>query len=269
MRDKLEKFIRRRLNAEERFGLTLTAGIVLAAIFSLLFLAIVHNIVDQESLLQFDANILHAVQSLRTPALNGVMLFATYVAQWNMVAVGVVIAGISFWLISRRSYALTLLLSVVGGQMFVWIVKHLVNRPRPSVLGALLTEESLSFPSGHSFAAFSFYGLIVYFLFRLARTKSKKTLILACGVLIASAIGLSRIYLGVHWPSDVLASFAAGAAWLSGFITAMEIQRKFYATGEKQTALTQRTELKIGMLVAIWIFYAVYFYISHPLTKGL
>jgi undecaprenyl-diphosphatase len=130
-------------------------------------------------------------------------------------------------LLRKWSYFRSLLIFVLGGELFVWIIKNIIERPRPPLTNALVIENSYSFPSGHSFIAIAFYGLITFFLFESLKKKYLKTLIVIFGLVLIILIGSSRIYLGAHWPSDVLASYTSGLAWLSFIITITHIKRKF------------------------------------------
>jgi len=100
------------------------------------------------------------------------------------------------------------------GEALVWSLKGLLLRPRPSVDHALVTASGASFPSGHAFVAFAFYGYIALLAFRHA-TGTMRAVLGTSFIIIAIAIGMSRIYLGAHWPSDVLASYSLGMAWLA------------------------------------------------------
>jgi len=183
------------------------------------------------------------------------------------VFVGTLLISLLFTVIKRWYYLVALIVSVSGGQIFVWLIKHLVERPRPPLINALAPENSFSFPSGHSFIAFSFYGLLTYFLFRATKSKFLKVFSIVVGISIISAIGFSRIYLGVHWPSDVLASFASGAAWLTALITTLEIMRKL---NHREYAFPPYFKQSLTITLAIIIFgfwgsYIGYFFQAHPL----
>jgi undecaprenyl-diphosphatase len=136
-------------------------------------------------------------------------------------------------------------LSVFSGEAFLKVIKILVERKRPPLSVALIKEENLnqSFPSGHAFLAVTFYGLLGYFLYRKARSRKARIGIIIVFLLSVLAIGASRIYLGVHWPTDVLASLAAGSAWLAMTITILEIRRKFNGK-DKNSARGSRLEAR-------------------------
>ncbi len=259
-------FVKKRFTPDEEFGLRLTIGAIFVVIFIFLFYRIVDSFFDHTALVQSDLRIINLVQIFRSPLLNNLMLFFTYLGKWEIVFAGVAILSILFLLTKRWRYLLALIVSVSGGEFFVWLVKNIIDRPRPSLINALAPEKGYSFPSGHSFVALSFYGLLAYFLFRAVKSKLVKIFIVIISSCLILAIGLSRIYLGVHWPTDVLASYAAGAAWLSVLITAMEIRRKFKNHRLRTPFFIKSKIVIIAIgLVLIWSGYIGYYFIAHPL----
>lgn len=94
-------------------------------------------------------------------------------------------------------------------------IKALVQRPRPDEAIRLVTESGFSFPSGHSMAAMAFFGLIVWLVWHYERDRRLRLLLCAAFSLLILAIGISRIYLGVHYASDVLGGFCASLIWLA------------------------------------------------------
>jgi undecaprenyl-diphosphatase len=97
------------------------------------------------------------------------------------------------------------------------LLKVLFHRARPDV-HRLIAETGFSFPSGHTMSACALYGAIVFLFWRHGATRFRRGLLLAFGALMIAGIGFSRIYLGVHYPSDVLGAMMAGGLWLTGAI---------------------------------------------------
>ena len=102
--------------------------------------------------------------------------------------------------------------------------KFLIRRLRP--VEPVYLESSYSFPSAHSTLAVVLYGFIFYYLWRQTKKRSQKNLILVLGILLILAIGFSRIYLGVHFFTDVAGGYFLGLAWLCGGIGLVEWRRK-------------------------------------------
>lgn len=119
-------------------------------------------------------------------------------------------------LVLRHTHSALLLLGAVpGGLVISQTLKSVIARPRPDVVPHLVDITSLSFPSGHAMMATIAWLTIGALLARLAPTVLLKRYILAVAIFLSFLIGLSRIYLGVHWPSDVMAGWALGATWAS------------------------------------------------------
>lgn len=264
-----KEFIKRRLTPDEELGLHLTVGAVITAFFVLVFFKIARDLVREGELGAYDSSLGAMAASLRSAPLDGIFLFITYLGEWQVIVAGVIAASMILALKGYRRYAAVVWVSVVGGELFIWLAKHLVGRPRPDSLRALIEESGFSFPSGHTFIAVSFYGLLAYFLFRAAKANLTKVLIIAIGTIVVALIGFSRLYLGVHWPSDVLASFASGAAWLTALVTTLEHQRKFHPYDPKPYWHKKKIFLASGFLVILWIICLMYVFYTNPFEARL
>lgn len=113
----------------------------------------------------------------------------------------------------RHRLALLIVAATAGGAGLNMLLKHAFARERPEAVLHLVEVHSPSFPSGHSMAASIFYLTVGALLARTARRRREKAYIMGCAVLLTVAVGFSRVYLGVHYPTDVLAGWSAGAAW--------------------------------------------------------
>jgi len=109
--------------------------------------------------------------------------------------------------------ALFVLAAVGGGQIVSTLLKLGIDRPRPDLVPHLMLETSRSFPSGHAMMSAVTYLTLGSLLARIVRERRLKIFLLTVAVLLTFVVGVSRIYLGVHWPSDVLAGWCAGFAW--------------------------------------------------------
>jgi undecaprenyl-diphosphatase len=127
-----------------------------------------------------------------------------------LVTVGV----IGYLLLRRaRTQALLLAISVVGAQLASSLLKLGFDRPRPDLVPARAVVYTASFPSGHALVAAATYLTLAGMLTQLHRDRLIRGYVILLALMIVVLIGVSRVYLGVHWPSDVLAGWAAGGAW--------------------------------------------------------
>ncbi|WP_334175608.1 phosphatase PAP2 family protein [Pseudoxanthobacter sp.] len=132
----------------------------------------------------------------------------------TVVLIMVLAIGVGYlWLSRRRTTALLLIAAVGGGQMLSSALKWLVDRPRPDVVPHLAEVSTASFPSGHSTLSAVAYLTIGALLAQAQRERRVRLFIMAVALLLTVMIGASRVLLGVHWPSDVVAGWALGAFW--------------------------------------------------------
>ncbi|WP_224549698.1 phosphatase PAP2 family protein [Mesorhizobium sp. CA16] len=130
-------------------------------------------------------------------------------------------------LIRRPSTALFMFAAVAGGQVLSSLLKFEVDRPRPDLVSHLVSETSLSFPSGHAMLSAVTYLTLGSLAARFLPDRRTKVFVLCLAVLTTVLVGASRIYLGVHWPSDVLAGWCAGFAWaMLCWLAARLLQRR-------------------------------------------
>lgn len=124
-------------------------------------------------------------------------------------------ASVVIYLIILRKYraALLIALAVIGGALLSQLLKNSIGRPRPDLVPHGSIVYSTSFPSGHSMSAAATYLTLGALLARLQPRRRLKIYVLLLAMLITVLVGISRVYLGVHWPTDVLAGWAAGAVW--------------------------------------------------------
>lgn len=114
---------------------------------------------------------------------------------------------------NQRSTAGYLILAIAGGSALNWTLKHFFNRTRPMVVPYLTELSGTSFPSGHSMTTAIVYITLATLVARSLANWKAQAGIMSLGLLISCAVGLSRVMLGVHYPTDVLAGWAAGAFW--------------------------------------------------------
>lgn len=208
----LWKFLRARFTIGQWHGLALTIGSVALFLGAFAFAAIAESWADEEGLYQLDERVgawLAASMGERTTSFMRVM---TRFGDSEVVTALSIAIGL--YLLYRRYHwhLLTLVLAPGLGSAVVVGLKELFQRTRPESEAAALLGHS--FPSGHSFAAMSFYGLMIYLIWRRVRNDWIRIVTTILFAVIIFLVGLSRIMLRVHWLSDVLGGFTLGLAWL-------------------------------------------------------
>ena len=185
---------------------------VVASLSILLFLFIWLNLESLRSQ-NFEHDVSNFIQSFRNDALTSYMKFVTHVGDlFGYIAI-ILILGIILLLKRRFDLVIQIVSVVVSSALLNLVLKSLIDRPRPYGV-ALVKVNFHSFPSGHATSAIVFYGLMIYFIFKLTKNLSLKLLSSFFCILIILLIGISRIYLGVHYPTDVLAGYSFGFFYL-------------------------------------------------------
>ncbi|MDP4004011.1 phosphatase PAP2 family protein [Methylobacterium sp. NEAU K] len=127
----------------------------------------------------------------------------------------------------RRRLGLFVLAAVGSGELVSTVLKVFYRRPRPDLVPHGMEVFTASFPSGHATMSAIAYLTLAVLIARVDRNRRAKALVLGLGVAVTLLVGISRIYLGVHWPSDVLAGWCIGAAWASlCWFVALQLQRR-------------------------------------------
>jgi len=228
-------FLQARLSPEEYLGLHLTCGVVLIVLGSWVFGAIAKAIVQGDPLVQLDLAVSAFLHAQAEPAFTAAMLVVSFMGSYVIVVASLLLGAILAW--RRCWYDLsTLVLAVAGGELINLLLKALFARDRPTFPDPLVTAIGASFPSGHAMASMIFYGLMIYFGVRWLTAWRWRVLVVVTGTVLIVLIGFSRIYLGVHYLSDVLAGYAAGLTWLAFTITGVETWRRRRALRRGQVA---------------------------------
>ena len=199
-------------------------GLGLAALALWAFLQIADKVLQEQSH-AIDKAILLALFKLHTPLLNQVMLGLTFLGEPTVLFVISLLGGIWLLIQSRRSEATILAIAAAGAALLNYLLKELFARARPVLWERIVDVGHYSFPSGHAMLSLVVYGIIAYLL--LNHFPRWQLLIISLTWLLITGIGLSRLYLGVHWPTDVAAGYAAGSVWLIACIFSLEIHRYY------------------------------------------
>jgi undecaprenyl-diphosphatase len=190
-------------------------GIGAFLLLGALFIAIAEDVATGDPIVRMDQSIAAWLHGHGGRTLTRFMLGVTHLHSMAGVwAMSLVFAAYLAW--KRAWYwLLTLVLTLGGGMLLNTLYKHAFERARPSWDNPLLTLTSYSFPSGHTAGATLFYGLLAAYLVTRSRDPLARTLYVAGAVLMVALVGFSRMYLGVHYLTDVLAAACASGAWLA------------------------------------------------------
>lgn len=179
------------------------------------FVALADEVLEQEAIF-FDQAILTALAGIASPPLTRFALLVTDSAA-DVFLVPVMLVLLVLWWRRRRADWLALAASVTGAFALNLIAKNLFGRTRPDLFPHLQDVGGYSFPSGHSQAAMAFYPVLAYLIARRVAPKWRPLIYVGAGVWVV-LVGLSRNYLSVHYPSDVLAAFAVTLPWVAAVI---------------------------------------------------
>jgi undecaprenyl-diphosphatase len=193
-------------------ALWLAAGLATSAFVIWAFAELADGVVEGESR-RFDRAALIWINVYSPEWLEGPMRLVTALGYYWVVLPLLAAAVAAFYLKGWRLSATLLLVSTVGGFLLTTVLKSVFGRARPELFDTGYTAAFYSFPSGHATVAVGFYGTLTLILaYRLSGLK--RWVVVVCGVVLVLLIGFSRLYLGVHYPTDVLAGFLAAPLWV-------------------------------------------------------
>lgn len=199
--------------------LHLVAGILVFTIMTLTLGEIAEDVANHEPLTVADTQLSTWVHARESPLLNAAMFVVTsFGATLAVTCIAVTVGLYLLW--RRRFYWLAAVVSsVFGGMLLNKLLKYAFHRPRPRFDDPILTLTSYSFPSGHTMIATVLYGVLAAYLLSKTESLGARILVILSASILIALVGFSRIYLGAHYLSDVLAAMAEGLAWLSLCLT--------------------------------------------------
>ena len=200
------------------FGIFLFAGASVAIAGTYAFAKYAGR-VSSGSTQAFDDAVLRWLGAHQSPSLEPIMLEITFLGTGTVVMMIVAVSALFLWLSRHRYSATLLLIATFGGILLNNLLKAGFGRPRPAVFEWGSHALSSSFPSGHAMSAAVVYGTVAYLAARLQKKHWHRVLTMVAAVLIILSIAATRLYLGVHYPSDVIAGILIGLAW-AGFCMA-------------------------------------------------
>jgi undecaprenyl-diphosphatase len=200
----------------------LVAGCAAAAAALFLFLYLAGEVRSGEAL-GFDTAVREAIHAYSTPRLTYAMRGITWLGSPAFLVSAVVILVIRLAKMGRRRAATLLVFSSLGGEAFDEALKLVFRRTRPEPFFGYTLPETFSFPSGHAVASCCFFGMAAAILTKRMESPAVKAAIWIAAAFVVFAIGLSRVYLGVHYPTDVIGGYAAAIVWIAAVRAAYEL----------------------------------------------
>ena len=203
----------------QRTGLRVLLGALLAVALLFGLASLTEDVFTNETQ-QLDNRLELAVHAWNNPALDDFFnVLTTLGSAWGLLAVSVVVGVVLVLL--RQGWAIGfLVLAEGGGWLLTELLKILFRRPRPQLWPHEHPLTTFSFPSGHSTVSLCVFGALVYIAWRLLHSRALWAILALLLAALIAGIGLSRVYFGVHYPSDVLAGFLTGGIWLTTLISA-------------------------------------------------
>jgi undecaprenyl-diphosphatase len=257
-------FIKTRTDRKSFFGLPLTL-IVIGFVYVLsLFFGIIQDVLASEAIVSADLRIANLLAYFRNPELTKVFLWITLLGKWQIVIGSAFIVSSILWLWKKRDYIIYLWLVLATDEIFSYLGKLLIHRDRPA--NPVYLEHSFSFPSGHAMVAIIFYGFLAYVLIRHAKSWKQKVNIFFGGLVVILAIGFSRLYLGVHYVSDVWGGYLLGFLLLTTLIALYEWRQWRKGSVEHEhVAIAKKIKIATaGLILVNIIFYVGFAAQYHP-----
>ncbi len=257
-------FMKKRLDKSRFLGLPTTL-LSLAFIYTfILFIGIVEDIITSNAIISTDTRVANLLAVFRSVDLTHFFLWVTVLGKWQIILVFSITVISILWIKRKRLYIAPLILSIFGSEIFTMLGKIAFHRPRPKL--AIYIEHSFSFPSGHATIAVAFYGFLTYILIRNFKQWKTKVNIFFIGITLILLLGFSRLYLGVHYVSDVWGGYLIGTLWL---IISISISEWLYSRHKKNILFLPQT--RIYIISIILIILSLLSYISfasnyHPQT---
>jgi undecaprenyl-diphosphatase len=203
---------------------TVSTVALLSCLVILYILAQLSEEVLEQEAFSFDKTILLWIHQFSNPVLDTVMLNITRLADPHTTVLIAAIALSILWV--RRYYqeAKIFLLNGLGGTILSYGLKLVFSKSRPQLWNSPISETSYSYPSGHALGSMVLYGFLAYLLATFSPKYAKVYYCIAA--ILITLVGLSRLYLGVHWPTDIIAGYGVGFLWITVCITLLKLQQR-------------------------------------------
>jgi undecaprenyl-diphosphatase len=176
--------------------------------------AVLSSLVVLELTLPFDVALMESLGTLRRPWLTDVMLLFTFIGNGLIEVPLALLAAYALWRLGRPRCAKRYVFAALSAEVVYAILKPTFQRDRPRIIERLADAGWYSYPSGHAMLAPVIYGFALILLAKSVRSRSARSMLLVLAMTIPPLIAISRVYLGVHYPSDVVGALFLGNAWV-------------------------------------------------------
>ncbi len=200
--------------------------LAISTFFLGLFVKLTTEISEHNRLEQIDKSILLFVEKVRVPAFNGIAVDLTALGSPLVITLVTLIGLLVLWLRQDRDGFVYLVTVSFGAGFWTLMMKHLIGRERPQIIPRLVEVSGLSYPSGHSLSAAAVYLGLTFLTCRHFKSIYSRLILFSVSIGLIAAVSLSRVYLGVHYPSDILSGVFLGASWVF-FLTAFFTRDNF------------------------------------------
>lgn len=216
----MRRFVRNTASTAKKFWATLTllsvelVIILVLFVFSFFIFVFLARRIFWQKKDEFDFAVFDFLRPLISEFRTDTMEFFTFLGTHTfLIPMNCLLIGYFLFIKKHRWYSITIPVVSLGGVLLMFILKNIFGRPRPED-PLLRTVSGLSFPSGHALISVAFYGLLIYLTWQTIANKFLRWFLIILLLMLILTIGVSRIYLRVHYASDVLAGFAMGLIWL-------------------------------------------------------
>jgi undecaprenyl-diphosphatase len=223
-----------------------------------------HGMLHQ-TVIRHDTTIQQSLSHAVVPtSLVRLMVFVTYLGNPEIIVATEIILFIIFLLLRKRHVNSFFIGGLLVGEVISLAFKYSFVRSRPFEMAYHVSRSGYSFPSGHALISTIFYGFLAYCLIHTLKRSWEKAFVVCISVLLVLFIGFSRVFLGVHWASDVIAGWLMGGALLTLLILIYS-SRSSVPVSEHLKSPTKISLSLVAVLIVALSFYISYYYVTHAL----
>lgn len=262
-------FVERRLSPSNQYGFSFSIGIILSIAAFFYFSALTQNILAKDPFVEADIRLMNLAAALRNISTAKILLLFTYLGNWQFIFSLAIITAFALLMLKEKRKLTFLIIGLAGGELLYTIFKLLLHRTRPDIGFSLIPRNGYAFPSGHATMSLIFYGMISYGLLKITKRWWVKASLIILTTIIIFLVGFSRIYLGVHWVSNVLAGWMFGIAFLVLLITFFNQYERFKPETKTECVLPKKLVfLAVIFLLILEGTFFYFFYTKHPLIES-